>query len=163
MAIVYVTVGTTSFDALIEAVDRPEIYSILEGRGFHQVIFQIGRGLYEPKGGLLLTSFYRYSANYKDDIKKASLVLSHAGAGSIMDSLMEKKHLIVIPNSKLMDNHQEELAQALAERKHLFQTTCVNLPMLLASANFDSLVAYPTIDEEAFPNLVDAMMLGKQA
>ncbi|KAF0705801.1 Aste57867_6958 [Aphanomyces stellatus] len=173
MPVVFVTVGTTCFDEMIQAVDTPEVLSILAKRGYTEVVFQIGRGEYEPKatshggddGSRLTTTCYRFNPQYKDDIRRASLVLSHAGAGSIMDTLMEKKHLIVIPNNKLMDNHQEELAVALAERHHLVPTTCALLAKCIASVNLDALIPYPAIDEDAFPACVDAMMQGgpKQA
>ncbi|CAK4708607.1 hypothetical protein LEN26_006069 [Aphanomyces euteiches] len=161
MTRVFVTVGTTSFDALIQAVDTPEVYATLKKLGYDEIVIQIGRGEYEPRNGVnsgLTTSFYRFNPEYKADIRRASLVLSHAGAGSIMDTLVERKALIVIPNNKLMDNHQEELAVALAKRQHLIQTTCDGLAACLESMDLTRLVPYPEIDEDLFPAFVDNMM-----
>lgn len=45
---VFVTVGTTRFDALIEAVDRPAILSGLLSRGFTSLTVQIGHGDHVP-------------------------------------------------------------------------------------------------------------------
>lgn len=42
-----------------------------------------------------------------------------AGSGTILDVLRKCKALIVIPNPTLLDNHQEELAKALADLGHL--------------------------------------------
>ncbi|KAI9788416.1 MAG: N-acetylglucosaminyldiphosphodolichol N-acetylglucosaminyltransferase catalytic subunit alg13 [Peltula sp. TS41687] len=44
------------------------------------------------------------------------VVLSHAGTGSILDALRIDVPLIVVPNPDLLDNHQQELAEALAEQ-----------------------------------------------
>ncbi|GJN21033.1 hypothetical protein PR202_gb08478 [Eleusine coracana subsp. coracana] len=53
-------------------------------------------------------------------MRASSLVISHAGSGSIFETLRLGKPLIVVVNEDLMDNHQSELAEELAERKHLF-------------------------------------------
>lgn len=62
----------------------------------------------------------------------ADLILSHAGAGSIMEGLEQcrsaaatanttsKKRLVVVTNAALMNAHQSELADALEARGHLF-------------------------------------------
>ena len=41
------------------------------------------------------------------------------GSGTILDVLRLNKPLIVVPNSSLLDNHQQELADALADLGHL--------------------------------------------
>ncbi|CCD26218.1 N-acetylglucosaminyldiphosphodolichol N-acetylglucosaminyltransferase catalytic subunit ALG13 NDAI_0H00440 [Naumovozyma dairenensis CBS 421] len=51
------------------------------------------------------------SMNVEQYIKdNVDLVISHAGTGSILDSLKLKKPLIVCVNTSLMDNHQEQIA-----------------------------------------------------
>ena len=45
---VFVTVGTTEFDALIRRVRSPAILSLLASRNYQRVVFQIGRGTFEP-------------------------------------------------------------------------------------------------------------------
>ena len=47
----------------------------------------------------------------------ADVIISHAGAGSVMEALRLKKKLIVVVNDLLMDNHQVELATALEDGK----------------------------------------------
>lgn len=52
-----------------------------------------------------------YSSKIEDIIRNhASLVISHAGTGSILDALKLKKRLLVCVNDKLMDNHQQQIA-----------------------------------------------------
>lgn len=41
------------------------------------------------------------------------------GSGTIIDVLRLGKPLIVVPNHSLLDNHQEELADALSDLGHL--------------------------------------------
>jgi len=39
-------------------------------------------------------------------MKKAQLVVSHAGSGSVFEALKLRKQLVVVVNDALMDNHQ---------------------------------------------------------
>ncbi|KAJ3400750.1 N-acetylglucosaminyldiphosphodolichol N-acetylglucosaminyltransferase catalytic subunit alg13, partial [Chytridiales sp. JEL 0842] len=63
----------------------------------------------------LTTTIYKFKPSLSADLSDADLVISHAGTGSILETLKLQKPLIVIPNSKLMHNHQAELAVALHE------------------------------------------------
>ncbi|PSS10151.1 Bifunctional UDP-N-acetylglucosamine transferase and deubiquitinase [Actinidia chinensis var. chinensis] len=42
--IVFVTVGTTSFDALVRVVDTPEVKQELFSKGYTHLLIQMGRG-----------------------------------------------------------------------------------------------------------------------
>ena len=65
-------------------------------------------------------------------MERADLILSHAGAGSLLEALdissstkptsKQKKIVNAVINSKLMDNHQLELADELEKRKHICVT-----------------------------------------
>lgn len=46
--IVFVTVGTTSFDALVKAVVSEAVKDELQKRGFTHLLIQLGRGIYFP-------------------------------------------------------------------------------------------------------------------
>lgn len=62
---------------------------------------------------------------HRDVLRRASLYVGSllpaciAGAGSIFEALRARKPLLVVVNAGLMDNHQQELAEALAARGHL--------------------------------------------
>lgn len=45
------------------------------------------------------------------------------GSGTILDALRISVPLIVVPNAELLDNHQVELAEALAEQEYVIHGT----------------------------------------
>lgn len=53
----------------------------------------------------------------------ADLVVSHAGTGSILDSLRLNKPLIVVANRSLMDNHQQQTAEKFEELGHVISAS----------------------------------------
>uniref|UniRef100_A0A2K6MK07 UDP-N-acetylglucosamine transferase subunit ALG13 n=2 Tax=Rhinopithecus TaxID=542827 RepID=A0A2K6MK07_RHIBE len=130
MKCVFVTVGTTSFDDLIACVLAPDSLQKTESLGYNRLILQIGRGTVVPEP-FSTESFtldvYRYKDSLKEDIRKADLVISHAGAGSCLEALEKGKPLVVVINGKLMNNHQLELAKQLHKEGHLFYCTCSTL------------------------------------
>ncbi|TMW67310.1 hypothetical protein Poli38472_012426 [Pythium oligandrum] len=162
---VFVTVGTTKFDALVQALDTEACMRALHERGATSVLMQIGHGEHTPREtwpslpGLTVT-FYRHNPQYKQDVAHADLIISHAGAGSIMDALSAQKQLLVVVNTLLMDNHQTDIAEAMAAQKYCVQTTVEDLPRTLETADFATLVAYPEPDEDAFPAVVDRVVFG---
>ena len=113
---VFVTVGTTSFDALIGACTTPEFNKQLATLGFDELRLQVGRGKAPEAEG---ATWFRFAPTIADEMRAADVVISHAGAGSILEALELGKRLVVCVNEKLMDNHQAELATALEVRGHV--------------------------------------------
>ena len=118
---VLVSVGTTSFEDLIRVVDSPDVKLALNSLGFTEIICQIGQGEYVPA----LPNF-RSVPNLTEFLKTSDLVISHAGAGTIIDALRLGKKLIVVVNPTLMNNHQEEIAEMLGGRGHLIKCSGPN-------------------------------------
>lgn len=140
MSTLFVTVGSTSFDELIRSVCSESCLKVLVSKGFNQVVLQIGRGTYIPeKSPLLDIKWFDFKDSISDDLKNASLVIGHAGAGTILESLFERTPLIVVLNEQLMDNHQTELAERLAAEGLLKYTTCSSLQKTLEDLNLDDL------------------------
>lgn len=79
------------------------------------------------------------SANILEYVKNADLVISHAGAGSILDALENKTNLIVVVNHNLMNNHQLELAEQLYMDKHLYYCNCETLLNTIKTMDFTQL------------------------
>lgn len=125
---VFVTVGTTKFDELITYVTEESTLKALKNEGYTSMILQIGHGKFLPEeSDIIKMSYYRFKPDIGSDMCNSDLVISHGGAGSIMQALGLGKPLLVVVNEKLMDNHQYELAEKLFEEKRLFYTTCKNL------------------------------------
>lgn len=125
---VFVTVGSTSFDDLIQSVCSEECLELLKLCGFEEIVFQIGKGTFIPEEKpSLKIEWFRFKDDISENFKKASLVIGHAGAGTILESLSEGKPLIVVLNEKLMDNHQSELAEKLSDEGYLKYCSCSQL------------------------------------
>lgn len=56
------------------------------------------------------------------------------GSGTILDALRLSVPLIVVPNSELLDNHQVELAEALAEQEYVVHGKLEDLNQALEDA-----------------------------
>lgn len=82
----------------------------------------------------------------------------NSGSGSIFETLRLGKPLIVVVNEDLMDNHQSELAEELAERKHLFCARPQTLYRVIASMELEALIAYPTGDAKPVAKLINRFL-----
>ncbi|XP_006365209.1 UDP-N-acetylglucosamine transferase subunit alg13-like isoform X2 [Solanum tuberosum] len=98
--------------------------------------------------------YFTFSSSIADYLKSASLVISHAGSGSIFETLRLGKPLIVVVNEDLMDNHQSELAEELAERKHLYCARPQTLYKTISDMNPGSLVPYQPGDAKPVAKLI---------
>lgn len=162
---VFVTVGTTRFDLLCEYVMKPPVLSALKKIGCKEVMLQIGNSDLEPgsyeKEGIKL-SLYRFKDNIQEDIKNSDLVISHAGAGSCLETLEWKKPLLVVVNEDLMDNHQLELAERLQIDGHLYYCTCDTLDSTLKDVDFSLLNPFPEADPALFIKYIDSVFKIKE-
>jgi beta-1,4-N-acetylglucosaminyltransferase len=233
---VFVTVGTTLFDALIAAVNDDAVLLRLAHLGYTTVLMQTGRilistvdtachqplltslrfatfaftgkGSFEPQqgqrnGGIVVAS-YRFKPTLAADMAAANLVISHAGAGSIMvcskeistckrcyldafsaslswvvcdtksamswwlscslanapqEALRLGKPLITVVNAALMDNHQSEIADAMAQRGYALATTPDQLLAVLQQDSIQQLKQYPApADPRAFVTALNLEM-----
>lgn len=158
---VFLTVGTTSFDELIACMSSEHTISILKDLGYNRLILQIGRGTVEPKSystASFTLDVFRYKDSVAEDIQNADLVISHAGAGSCLETLEAQKPLIVVINEKLMSNHQLELAKQLNKDGHLFYCTCSTLESTLKTLDLSSLKIFPPGHPEIFANFLDKVL-----
>ncbi|CDP15543.1 unnamed protein product [Coffea canephora] len=160
---VFVTVGTTCFDSLVRAVDTQEVKEELFKKGYTHLLIQMGRGSYIPakstgENGSLEVDCFTFSSSITDYLRSASLVISHAGSGSIFETLRLQKPLIVVVNEDLMDNHQSELAEELAERKHLFCARPQTLYQTIADMDLGSLIPYQPGDAAPVAKLLNSFL-----
>jgi len=166
----FVTVGSTRFDALVQAVQTDAVLAALHTRAISSVTVQGGEAVEEfsPEQLQAITASgarygidaeaYAYRPSLQDDYERADLVISHAGSGTILDVLRLRKPLIVVPNPSLLDNHQQELADALADLGHLKTCTVDTLAHTLETLDEASLVPFPQFDGSRFREMLDEEM-----
>lgn len=87
-----------------------------------QVIMQIGYTTYKPVNA----EYFSFLESFEEILRlnrEARVVVSHAGAGSIVTALKEKTPVIVVPRLKRydehMNDHQLEIAKAMSENKNV--------------------------------------------
>ncbi|XP_058780680.1 uncharacterized protein LOC131654761 [Vicia villosa] len=160
--VVFVTVGTTSFDALVRAMDSENVKKELFAKGYTNLLIQIGRGSFLPtkseREGSLAVDYFTFSSSIADHLRSASLVISHAGSGSIFETLRLRKPLIVVVNEDLMDNHQSELADELANRKHLYCASPHTLHQTISDMDLNSLLPYTPGDATPVANHINRFL-----
>ena len=72
--------------------------------------------------------WYRFKPSLSDEMERADIIISHAGAGTLLEALalscksQRRKAINAVINSTLMDNHQLELAEELERRQHILVT-----------------------------------------
>ncbi|XP_005093619.1 UDP-N-acetylglucosamine transferase subunit ALG13 homolog [Aplysia californica] len=163
---IFVTVGTTQFDSLIKKITSEEALETLAALGYSQLTAQIGRGEYEPSESTSRTnghpavsvSWFRLKASIEDDIAASDLVVSHAGAGSVMDCLGLGKPVLVVVNEELMGNHQTELAHKLAKDGHLHFCGVKDLVVSLKSLDWSCLTPFPPGEPAKVARFLDSAL-----
>jgi UDP-N-acetylglucosamine transferase subunit ALG13 len=111
---ILVTVGSSAngFDRIVRVVDELKG----EGKIKDKVLAQTGNGSYKPKNIEKTFKFKSWNEINKIN-EKADMVISHAGAGTIMTALRYGKPIICVPRIKELgehtDNHQLEIAGTL--------------------------------------------------
>ncbi len=137
---IFVTVGNHNqgFDRLIKKMDE------IAGKTDEQVIMQIGCMTYKPVNA----EYFSFLESFEEILRlnrEARVVVSHAGAGSIVTALKEKTPVIVVPRLKKynehMNDHQLEIAKAMSENKNV--TVIYDVENLEGSLKSD----FPFIDE----------------
>ncbi|XP_075291388.1 UDP-N-acetylglucosamine transferase subunit ALG13 [Opisthocomus hoazin] len=158
MKSVFVTVGTTSFDDLIATVSSPAALQVLQSRGCQKLVLQVGRGAVEPdprSSPALAVETFRFKDSLAEELRRADLVISHAGAGSCLETLEKGKPLVVVINEKLMNNHQLELAKQLHRDGHVLCCNCSTLVETLQSMDLSALKPFPPGQPEKFALFLD--------
>jgi len=116
---IFVTVGTdtNSFNRLLKKVDE----LIEENKIKDEVIMQIGYSTYIPK----YAKWFRFASYNEIKIlnKKAKLIITHGGVGSILTALIFEKPVLAVPRLKKfkehVDDQQTELVKALDKEGYI--------------------------------------------
>lgn len=122
----FVTVGTTRFDALINKISTPLFLSKISKAGFTHLTLQIGNSPCILKSEIhpdIHIDIFDFTTDVQAFMRTSDLIISHAGAGSILDAIECSAGLIVCVNENLMDNHQTELAEEMNKLKMAIMCT----------------------------------------
>lgn len=166
---ILITVGTTKFEKLIQAIDEESFYNFFDNLKFDKLIIQKGHGEYIPnkfknlKLENLKVEVHNLLNNFENVIKESEYVISHAGAGIILESLKNKKKVFVVVNDTLMDNHQTELAEALCKDDYVFyvkkaEDVVEQVKNTISNISSQSWQAYPDFSCDAIPNVIYEML-----
>ncbi|OIR59080.1 MAG: UDP-N-acetylglucosamine transferase subunit ALG13-like protein [Amphiamblys sp. WSBS2006] len=134
--ILFVTVGTTKFELLIERILSGVFFDVLHRRNYRQIIVQYGGGSFNHrlfldlgrKHGVIAEAF-PFTNNIGKYIESAYCVISHCGSGTVFEVLRSsnKPFLVAIANEALLDNHQQELADELKHGEYCHVSTLSQL------------------------------------
>lgn len=115
---IFVTVGNhdQGFDRLIAKMDE------IAGKIDEKVVMQIGYTNYKPVNA----EYFSFIDSFEEILRlnrDSRVVVSHAGAGSIVTALKQKTPVIAVPRLKKynehMNDHQLEIAHAMSDDKNI--------------------------------------------
>ncbi|ORZ15687.1 glycosyl transferase [Absidia repens] len=161
----FVTVGSTGFDDLVEAATSISFVSNLSTLGFSSLLIQYGaskdiflRNTKDLRECDIEIQGYDYKTTIEHDIAMADLVISHSGSGTILQALRLHKKLVVIVNESLLGNHQTELAQAMATKNYVVYGDISNLVDTVFKASKHHLEPFPEPNVALFAAALDKQM-----
>lgn len=107
---IFVTVGTDlPFDRMVKIIDA------WAGEcGRRDIFAQIGEGGWEPKN-IRFCNFLQ-PPQFMEHFKMASVIISHAGMGTILSALHYRKPILVMPKLASLGEHRNEHQLATARR-----------------------------------------------
>ncbi|OQR72090.1 UDP-N-acetylglucosamine transferase subunit ALG13-like [Tropilaelaps mercedesae] len=154
----FVTVGTTKFDELVAEVTKKETLDLLQQVGYENIIVQFGSGVIPKvrRPGLLC---FDYKSDISKEMKAADLIISHGGAGSILEAVRcRNAKVIVVSNDTLLENHQIELAKSMHDGGHLLCTNIEGLQEAITRILDEVFVPFPDQDTTKFPELLNNIL-----
>ncbi|MDD5148631.1 MAG: glycosyltransferase [Candidatus ainarchaeum sp.] len=113
---IFVSVGThpQQFNRLLQRMDM----LLAEGRISAEVFAQAGNSDYKPEN----FKFEKFlgEAEFEEKFSWADIVVSHGGAGTIINAMLNRKRLVIVPRLKKFsehtNDHQLDLAEALEKK-----------------------------------------------
>jgi UDP-N-acetylglucosamine transferase subunit ALG13 len=99
--VIFVTIGSMfPFDRMIEALD-----AWAAGQQ-EEIVAQIGAGRFEPKHMAWVRKLDRPA--YADAVRRARLVVAHAGVGSVVSAGEQGKPIVVLPRRAALGEHTSD-------------------------------------------------------
>jgi UDP-N-acetylglucosamine transferase subunit ALG13 len=151
---IFVTVGAQMpFDRMIRAVDEWG-----ERKTDKHIFAQIGRTAYKPRH--MGWAEFLDPPKFRDCVQAASVIVAHAGMGSIITALELGKPILVMPRrgdlAETRNDHQ------IATAKHFQELGCVAVAfdekeIIEKLDQLDQLTSGPRIGSQASPELLTAL------
>lgn len=151
---IFVTVGTDSpFDRMMKTVDQ-----WAQAHPKQEVFAQIGEGGWHPKN-IPFREFLE-PEEFRQKMNSATLVIGHAGMGTILTALSFGKPVLVMPKRASLGEHRSE--HQVATAKHLVQLGSIHAAFdedeLSAHLNrIDQLGVTSQVPPFAQPQLLDGI------
>ena len=141
------------FDRMVRCVDD---WAAAQGR--RDVVAQIGPTRWRPRS-IEWTEFLS-PTRFLEHVKRANVIVAHAGMGSILTALQFGKPIVIMPRrgdlAETRNDHQVATARRFADRPGIAVAMDeTELPGMLD--RLDSLVAGEPISDYASPGLLDAI------
>ena len=101
---IFVTVGTQDvpFDRLLKGIDKLIKNNIIKD----EVLVQSGCSKFTSKNMKIVN--YMTPTEFKSTIKKAKIIITHGGVGTILDSLKNNKIVIAVPRLSKYKEHTND-------------------------------------------------------
>lgn len=151
---IFVTVGAQMpFDRLIKAVDQ-----WAHERGREDVFAQIGLTNYRPEN-IQWTTFLS-TEEFNQRYKAASVIIAHAGTGSIITALQLGKPILIVPRRASLRETRNDHQVATAEQFRRFDSVVVALDekeLITRLEGIDNMRGCQLIEPCASPELVSAI------
>jgi beta-1,4-N-acetylglucosaminyltransferase len=110
----FVTVGTTKFDELIQFVSSDLFLDSIWNSGYEYLTVQHGTSQFVGYHSKLQINSFDYAPSLSSYYSEADTIISSGGSGTILEVLALQKTMIVCVNNTLQDNHQIELSHKLS-------------------------------------------------
>lgn len=123
---IFIITGTQKFEfnRLLEIIDL-----LIENGHIKEPVFaQTGSSTYSPR-------YYQYEKymsekKFSNMIDSSSVIISHGGAGSIVQSVLRKKKVIAFPRLSIfnehVDNHQLEITDVFVKKEYILAADSLN-------------------------------------
>lgn len=151
---IFITVGTDQpFDRMVRVIDR---WAGETGR--RDVFAQIGEGGWQPSH-IAFVEFLE-PVEFKERFARATLIIGHAGMGTILSALLHGKPILVMPKKASLGEHRNEHQTATARRMMALGNVNVafdEVELREQLDRIDSLQARATIASHASGGLVEGI------
>lgn len=108
--VIFITVGTDqSFDRMLRVID-----AWARENNRRDVFAQVGVGAWKPS--YMDSVDFLEPREFKRRFDEASLIISHAGMGTILSALLQGKPILVMPKLASLGEHRNEHQTATARR-----------------------------------------------